>query len=517
MGLPFWFESRHRTMLRNRFWLGFPKSQGLLVGGNHTSSRKWLALMENVAFAMARRALLRALPLLMVTAMVPILRYLHEVEPIDLFVYFKDCGRETRYFHEKPKWVFPRLPVVPVLQLNRLSSSVKENPCEENTYVLYQAFQELINEKLLSHRARSLCVGEKSTPAISALHKLGFSNAIGIDKYPLFSIVSRGGIYKLPFKKNSFDFVFSGALDKTLVPALLVLEMERVLRPGSNGAILVSVTTATPTSLIKTATPVSSFLRNSDIINIRPIDSFLLVIFTKKVFNGLSSFGFRLPNECHSVENNKPFMKLLEPLVENKMVVKTRENISYLANLMDVTDRARFLFINLDSGDFNSSLAQWNQSLYPLVAGKFETYTVDHCGSVVSSLAESPTIHHDLSEKESSSKLVPPDAFASSAKNVAQGNAFVHWFEKNIVPRDFVVLKINVRVMGMEFLHKLFECGLICLVDEIFLHCSNGTNEQIAAAGDCCSNGANEQIAGAGDCIQLYKDLRNNGVFVHQW
>ncbi|KAF4403468.1 hypothetical protein G4B88_008114, partial [Cannabis sativa] len=43
---PTWFEPSVRRIPR-RVWLGFQKSMGVLVGGNHTSSRITNSLQEN--------------------------------------------------------------------------------------------------------------------------------------------------------------------------------------------------------------------------------------------------------------------------------------------------------------------------------------------------------------------------------------------------------------------------------------------------------------------------------------
>ncbi|CBI16304.3 unnamed protein product, partial [Vitis vinifera] len=84
----------------------------------------------------------------------------------------------------------------------------------------------------------------------------------------------------------------------------------------------------------------------------------------------------------------------------------------------------------------------------------------------------------------------------------AEGFDFVHWFKETVVAGDFVVLMMNAREVELKLLFELFKSGAICLVDEIFLHCSEGV--------DC-------NTATCKDCMTLFKGLRNSGVFVHQW
>lgn len=73
------------------------------------------------------------------------------------------------------------------------------------------------------------------------LKEKGFADAHMVLGHPLFALMGRKHVYELPFPENSFDFVHFGGIDLvTLVPARLVLEMERVLKPGGIGVVLVS-------------------------------------------------------------------------------------------------------------------------------------------------------------------------------------------------------------------------------------------------------------------------------------
>nr|DAD20172.1 TPA_asm: hypothetical protein HUJ06_021635 [Nelumbo nucifera] len=93
--------------------------------------------------------------------------------------------------------------------------------------------------------AKALCVGEGSDLVVSTLRELGFLDALGVERHLFFSLMRKSFTYKLEFKDNSFDFVFSRALDRVSVPALLVFDIERVLRPGGVGSVLVDITSST--------------------------------------------------------------------------------------------------------------------------------------------------------------------------------------------------------------------------------------------------------------------------------
>ncbi|KAL0417731.1 UNVERIFIED_CONTAM: hypothetical protein Sradi_1186600 [Sesamum radiatum] len=112
-------------------------------------------------------------------------------------------------------------------------------PCNVSENLTKIVLKEMMEKNLLQSNARALCVGERSASAVLALRHLGFFNAFGVDRHPFFSLLKRRFVYELNFDDNHFDFVFSEDVDRVSVPAFLVLEIERVLRPGGTGAMLV--------------------------------------------------------------------------------------------------------------------------------------------------------------------------------------------------------------------------------------------------------------------------------------
>ncbi|XP_014493139.1 uncharacterized protein LOC106755486 [Vigna radiata var. radiata] len=77
--------------------------------------------------------------------------------------------------------------------------------CGKDANLTLTVVSELTDNRLLYPRAKSLFVGERSSMVV---------------------------LKKVLYEDSSFDFVFSKDLNKVSVPALLVLEIERVLKPG---------------------------------------------------------------------------------------------------------------------------------------------------------------------------------------------------------------------------------------------------------------------------------------------
>ncbi|XP_077252655.1 uncharacterized protein LOC143892070 [Tasmannia lanceolata] len=460
---------------------------------------------------LVRRVLLRVFMVATLIAMFPFIQFMSHIEPMEIFSWnSSDCvsGRN----------IFPGFLLKPLsfYVLPLLESSSALNLYKENVNLMSDVIRELMDKKILNYGAKVLCVGEGMGPAVSALRKLGFSDAFGLIRHPL--LARQGFAYKLEFRDDSFDFVFSRGLDRVAVPALLVLEIERILKPGGVGAMLVGVSSFNMGSLIKIATPISSFLKSSDIVNVHRIDSFALVVFKKrcndfKTFasNDFSSFAYyRLPNECPSVTINKPLIEYLEPLVEEKPV-GTKNNISYLSKFLDISNRERLVYIDVGAGEFvSSSIAKWFLPFYPMQSRTFEIYAIDHNASVLTSYNKMPgiTFVYDpaLPQKQATVDFDPILEMGSSSDNPYEPPSgrfdFLHWLKETVAIGDFAVLKMNLGAVGFKLLHELFESGAICLVDELFLHCPNSTDVRDATGGDC---------------LHLFKALRNSGVFVHQW
>ncbi|XP_059314647.1 uncharacterized protein LOC132065329 [Lycium ferocissimum] len=401
----------------------------------------------------------------------------------------------TRFFKPVSGWAFPLF-----------GASLMKFDDENLTK---NVFKELMEKSFLDLNANALCVGKKSSSAALELRELGLSNAIGADGHPYFSLLWRRFVYELDHEDNSFDFVFSRDLDRVTVPALMVLEIERVLRPGGIGAMLMGSSSfyagnLIKGNLIKSATPVSSFLKSSEVVHVCGVGTYTLVMFKKRSEIVESLEHSILPANCSSTMNNKPFLKYLEPLVERK-VEQLETQISYLPKFMNISSRNKLVYINVGAGEYvETSLARMFKPNYPIPHHFFNVFVIDHNTSALSLYVKNPGInfvyHPGLIGEDITSPFVDPDEHLSAPLD-HEGFDFIRWFSETVEDGDYVVLMMNARAAELKILAELFKTGSICHVDELFLRCS----------AEDCSN------ALCGDCMSLFKTLRKSGVFAHQW
>lgn len=210
--------------------------------------------------------------LLLATAVatIPCFHFISEIDPIN------GCDPPWARFRFHPLKLFETPP-------NSTAPEKPPNPKKTLTLDLDSLFKDMIASDWVARGDRILCVGRGAARAVMVLRKLGFRGAIGVDSRACSSLVVKGDPYRLPFGGNSFDFVYSGALDAVPVPARLVIEMERVLRPGKAGAVGRCVAGPLQTmEVMKAAAPVSSFLRFSDVAGVRTMNCSVMVVFRKR-------------------------------------------------------------------------------------------------------------------------------------------------------------------------------------------------------------------------------------------
>ncbi|KAI3822848.1 hypothetical protein L1987_10447 [Smallanthus sonchifolius] len=367
--------------------------------------------------------------------------------------------------------------------------------CVDGNNLTVGVIRELMKQEMLSLDARALCVGEGSESIALTLREFGFSNAFGVRRNPILSLLRKQFEHRLEFDSDSFDFVFSRTLDRASVPALVVLEVERVLRPGGVGAILVGPSNFHSRSLVRSATPVSLLLRSSEILHVCGINSFTLIVFKKHLDSVVFFDNYKLPNDCPSISKNKPFMQYIEPIVDRK---STRShNLVYLPKFLNVSTRNRLIYINMGAGRFDVN--------YPIHPDAFNVYVVDHNVSALTSHVKKPGVtfvyHPGLVEDDKTESSLMSVDYLEAPLHEEQFE-FIDWFKETAKDGDFVVLLMNAGVTQLKVLFELFASGAICHVDELFLRCSDGV--------DC-------RTSYCRDCTSLYDGLRNAGVFVHQW
>ncbi|OMO73523.1 Methyltransferase type 11 [Corchorus olitorius] len=453
--------------------------------------------------SLARRVLLRAFMIAAALSIVPLLQMISGVDPVMLHTLSSsaDCAIES---DNSGPFMFPG-----TFLFSKIWGSFGSVHCNEDGNLTSSVIRELMGKQMLSYGVKALCVGEGSMSAVMALRELGFSDVTGVYRHPFFSLKHKKFVYELDYADNSYDFVLSRDLDKVSVPALLVLEIERVLKPGGIGAMLVGISGSDPTSLIRSATPVSSLLKASSVVHVDYVNEFTLVVFKKKLENTTYFEQYRLPADCPSLTSNKAILDHMEPLVEEKPI-GFEKSIAYLPKFVNLSSKQHLVYIDIGAGEHlnNDNGTSWFLPSYPVDHKAFDVYFVDHNTSVMLSYVKKPGINFVYYpglatanlESKASADSGTDDDFDPYVED--DGFDFLLWFKDTVQYANFVVLKMNAGAAELKLLSDLFESGLICFIDEVFLHCS-----------DHMEGGGVVK----GDCMDLFKALRRSGVYVHQW
>ncbi|GAB2300586.1 hypothetical protein Dimus_034622 [Dionaea muscipula] len=474
---------------------------------------KWQALHGSLA----RRLVIRAFLFAVVISILPLMQLLYDdASPSLLLAVNSDvCATDLGFMD--PNSILGRVlkPFTPIAFPHVRYYA----QCRENGNLTMAVVRELMGMHLLDHDARALCVGLGSPSAMAALREsgftdvrgLGFANAYanGFYRRSIFRLKQKQVAYELDYEDNSFNFVLTKDLDKVSVPALLVEEVERVLKPGGLGAVLVGEESAGHGRLIRSATPVSSFLKSSTVIHVTSLMGFTLVAFKKKI-GGIDSFEqYHLPTNCPSIERNKPFIGQMEPLVEEEHDKK--KQIVFLPNLINMTSDRRLVYVDMGAREaLNFSSNNWFLPSYPIDSRSFDVNIVDHNALVLSSHVNKPGVtfiyHPGLSGDDDDSKPNPSAIQDLEIPIDDEDFDFLVWFKDVVEYADFVVVKMNVGKAELKFLFELFESGAICSMDELFLQCS-----------DADLKNAGVYLYPNKSCMDLFKALRSRGVFIHQW
>ncbi|OIW05158.1 hypothetical protein TanjilG_02631 [Lupinus angustifolius] len=393
--------------------------------------------------------------------------------------------------------------------LSTFWGSFDSTNCAKDANLTVNVINELMGKQLLNYGAKSLCIGEGSSMAIIAMKQLGFSSVIGVERHSFFSLMQKKIVYELDYKDASFDFVVSRDLDMVSVPALLVLEVERILKPSGIGALLIGSTGSN--DLIRSATPVSSLLRTSSVVHVGYVDQLNLVVFKKKAQNESAFYQYSIPEDCPSITFTKPLIELMEPLMSERPIStpEYEKSVPYLPKFIDVSARKRLVYIDIGVGELlNANVSDWFMPSYPIDQKNFNVYFVHYNTSILLSYVKRPGItfvyHPGLAGKADAN--LDDDSDEDMEPYVGEDEFdFLAWFKETVQYADFVVLKMNAGKVELKFLKDLFESGAICFVDELFLKCTE--NESVD----------DKTMFSNKSCMNIYKGLRTNGVYVHQW
>lgn len=375
---------------------------------------------------------------------------------------------------------------------------LESEKCKENINLTTQVVRELTDMNLLSNDSKALCIGRRSVSALLAMNREGISDVSVAYMPRVFAFKHRKFTSELHYEDASFGFVFSIDLETVAVPASLVYEVERILKPGGTGAMLVGTTSGSDSNgLVRSVSPVSSLLKNSSVVHVASLgDEQVLIVFRR---NGEDSFRLdqnylQLPADCSSVLNNRPYIGLLEPLLEEKRSDFERR-IHYLPEFIDLSLRKRLVYIDIGAVDHLKARSNWFFPSYPIERKAFNAYFVHHNTSILTSYVKSPGVTFIYHPGLAATKVTVAGPADQEEPFVEDDSFdFLAWFKETASFADFVVLKMNTSDAELKFLSELVKTGAICSVDELFLNCT-----------------------GYRDCTGIYKSLRNSGVFVHQW
>ncbi|PON53596.1 Methyltransferase FkbM [Parasponia andersonii] len=419
-------------------------------------------------------------------------------------------------------------------------------------------FQDLISHGYLSPESKSLCVETPKGQDVFALKEIGVLDSVGIFKKASKPLVISGEAHRMPFKDNTFDFIFSGGgrLDKSPRPLDFASEIVRTLKPEGYAVVHIGA---------KDTYSFNSFLglfNCCNLLTIRDIEGYdssmpyIREMVLKKEYVFLSH-GIQKPhgdsgnNKC-SVPGYKQYLvRKAEPLIKEEplkpwiTLKRNMQNVKYLPSMADISFKNRYVYVDVGARSYGSSIGSWFKKQYPKQNKTFQVYAIE----------ADKTFHEEYEKKKKQVTLLP---FAAWVKNETlsfeinrdpgdkvtdkgrgmgriqpgkgkiqqvnskggfdgevdkiQGFDFANWLKNTVTEKDFVVMKMDVEGTEFDLIPRLFETGAICLIDEIFLECHYNRWQR------CCPGQRSEKYEKTyGQCLELFTELRQGGVLVHQW
>ncbi|KAH7866021.1 hypothetical protein Vadar_014364 [Vaccinium darrowii] len=423
------------------------------------------------------------------------------------------------------------------------SSPSKSTTPKHNAVNFYSSvFQDLIANSYLSHTSKSLCVETPNGDDVFALKQIGVSDSIGISKKASRPLVVSGQAFRQPFDANTFDFIFygGGGIDKLAKQAEFAKEVCRTLKPQG---FLVVHTASKDTY---------SFYSFIDLFNCcifvrsRDIDKNIHEIVMKKEsgvvrprVNDLGSNKCSVPAyKRELVENAEPLISE-EPLKPWITLKRNLNNIKYLASMVDIGFKRRYVYVDVGSRSYGSSIVSWFKKQYPKQNKTFEIYAIEADKAFheeykykkgvtllpYAAWVRNETLFFEVNqdpgrEKEEKEKgrgmgrikPVQSSGKVGSDVNKIRGFDFANWLKSTVSEEDFVVMKMDVEGTEFDLIPRLFKTGAICLIDEIFLECHYNRWQK------CCPGERSSKYEKTyGQCLKLFTSLRDSGVLVHQW
>ncbi|VFR00446.1 unnamed protein product [Cuscuta campestris] len=408
-------------------------------------------------------------------------------------------------------------------------------------------FQDLVAEGILYLDSKILCIGTLTDEVVATLRDLGVADSTGIAAKPS---VRYGRASRIPFEDESFDFVFSGGMDleRTARPIEIANEISRTLKPGGFFVVLTSGTD--PYSLNSLLALFNSYrvIRTSEIDGIDfPSQTIREVVLMKddnpllpdddpiKFKRRKSSSKCPVPGFMHELVRNAEPLVQEEPLKPWIILRRNSRNMTYLPSMADISFKNRYIYIDVGSKNYRSSIGSWFKKHYPKQNKPFQIYAI-----------ESDSSFHDEYKSKKGVKLLPYAAwirnetlffeitrdpsrrreeprgrvqtvqssleFLGERDKRIQGFDFAEWLESLGLERtDYVVMKMDVEGTEFHLIRRMIERGVMCLVDELFLEC------HYRRRGRRRRRRTSKYEKSYDQCLELFSSLRQSGVLVHQW
>lgn len=410
-------------------------------------------------------------------------------------------------------------------------------------------FQDLISEGFLSPNSKALCV-ETEGFDVFALKEIGVRDSIGISKKSLKPLVVSGEAIKQDFDDNTFDFVFSGGgmVEKSKSPVDFAMEIGRTLKP--EGYLVIhsgSIDTYSFSSLVDLfncctlvkSREIENGINNSDMKMIREVVMRKQFLGHKVEKNDGDSM-----NKCSVPGYKQELIRKAEPLIIEEpkkpwiTLKRNLQNIKYLSSVADISFKPRYVYVDVGSRSYGSSIVSWFKKQYPKQNKTFEIYAIEadkhfhdqykYKNGVTllpyAAWVRNESLFFEINQDPGDKSVVKGPGMGriqpvqsstgstASHVNAIQGFDFAEWLKSAVSEKDFVVMKMDVEGTEFDLIPRLIETGAICLIDEIFLECHYNRWQK------CCPGERSPKYEKTyGQCLDLFTSLRDNGVLVHQW
>ncbi|CAO2840061.1 unnamed protein product [Amaranthus hypochondriacus] len=393
-----------------------------------------------------------------------------------------------------------------------------------NEYEFYSSiFQDLIFNGFLYPNSSSFLV---SKPHIIALQDLGINQT-----FSTFEI-----------SDHSFDFMFFHDFDFPSITLMgIVFQIKRTLNPSGFLVIHTKNKDFYAFQSILELFTFCNLIRVRDIHGSTPSIPSIREIILQKSVNLLHKHDQKL-DQCSIPEYKFQLINDLEPLIEKEplkpwiTLKRNMKNVKYLTSMVDISFKPRYVYIDVGSRNYGSSIGSWFKRVYPKQNKSFEIYAIEadkeFHGEYKSkkdvtllpfaAWLMNETLFFEINREPRKKKgknrgmgrIDPVQSSERFVRNVGKimGFDLAEWLKNEFEEMDFVVMKMDIEGTEFNLIPKLIETGAICLIDEMFLECHYNRWQR------CCPGVRSPKYEKSYvECFQLFSSLRNRGVLVHQW